>query len=229
MQRKSAFTFIEIMIAIVIFSIGILTVMRLITDNLETMDQNNLKIQATLLAKEGIELVYNMRDANLKKELSWNCLINEGMYLRSAEDLSEKIWRWEDISNFEEVICVWYFGENNNLQVSFDMVNYMYHGQSTKSDIFYDNYQNNKLYLYKADISWYPVFWYGHELKNDEIFDESLQASDTFFARYLSFEKIKEWDNNLPEDKIMKIESHVLYMKWWNTGEVIFESFIWNY
>jgi Tfp pilus assembly protein PilV len=40
------------MIAIVIFSIGILTVLKLITNNLETMDKNNVKVQATLLAKE---------------------------------------------------------------------------------------------------------------------------------------------------------------------------------
>jgi len=52
MKRKSAFTFIEIMIAIVIFSIGILTVLKLVTDNLEQMDKNNVKVQATLLAKE---------------------------------------------------------------------------------------------------------------------------------------------------------------------------------
>ena len=228
MQKKSAFTFIEVMIAIVIFSVGILTVMRLITDNLETMDQNNLKIQATLLAKEGIELVYNMRDANLKKELSWNCLMNQDMYLWDAEELSDQIWRWNQ-SNFENVICDWYFGENNNLQISFDMINYNYHKQSDKSDIFYDNYQNNKLYLYSADISWYPTSWYGHEIKNDKLSDKSLQSEDTFFARYLSFEKVKEWDNILPQDKILKIESHVLYMKWWYTGEVVFESFIWNY
>lgn len=228
MQKKKAFTFIEIMIAIVIFSVGILTVMKLITDNLETMDQNNVKIQATLLAKEGIELVYNMRDANLKKELSWNCLINKDMYLRSAEDLSDQIWRWNQ-SNFEDVICDGYFGEKNNLQVSFDMVNYLYHDQSIKSDIFNDNYQNNKLYLYNINISWHTLFWYGHKLNSDKLSNESLHLDDTFFARYVSFEKVKEWDDYLPEDKIMKIESHVLYIKWWNTGEVVFESFIWNY
>jgi hypothetical protein len=33
----------------------------------------------------------------------------------------------------------------------------------------------------------------------------------------------------LPVDKILKVESHVLYKKWWNTWEVVFESFIWNY
>jgi len=52
MKKKLAFTFIEIMIAIVIFSIGILAVLRLVTANLGTMDENNTRIQATFLAKE---------------------------------------------------------------------------------------------------------------------------------------------------------------------------------
>jgi len=69
MKKLSAFTFIEIMIAIVIFSVWILAVLNLVTNNLKSMDQNDLKLQATLLAKEWIELVYNLRDSNLKKEL----------------------------------------------------------------------------------------------------------------------------------------------------------------
>jgi hypothetical protein len=43
------------------------------------------------------------------------------------------------------------------------------------------------------------------------------------------FKPVKENSEKLPTDKILKIESHVLYMKWAYTGEVIFESFIWNY
>jgi prepilin-type N-terminal cleavage/methylation domain-containing protein len=52
MQKKTAFTFIEVMVAIVVFSIGILAVLKLVTNNLETMDKNNVRVQATLLAKE---------------------------------------------------------------------------------------------------------------------------------------------------------------------------------
>jgi prepilin-type N-terminal cleavage/methylation domain-containing protein len=52
MKKKYAFTFIEVMIAIVIFSVGILAVLSLVTNNLKSMDRNNLRLQATLLAKE---------------------------------------------------------------------------------------------------------------------------------------------------------------------------------
>jgi hypothetical protein len=33
----------------------------------------------------------------------------------------------------------------------------------------------------------------------------------------------------LPEDKILKVESHVLYNKLGKTWDIVFESFIWNY
>ena len=108
MKIKKAFTLIEIIIAIVIFSVWILSVLRLVTSNLSLMDKNNLRTQATLLAKEGIELVYNLRDANIKKELSWNCLMKDEMYTRSPDQLSNEIWRWNQ-SNFENIHHIWYF------------------------------------------------------------------------------------------------------------------------
>ena len=226
MSKKRAFTFIEVMIAIVIFSIGILTVLKLVTNNLETMDKNNVKIQATLLAKEWMELAYNLRDSNIKKELSWNCLMNKDMYGRDKDELSDAIGRG-DHSNFEDVICDWYFGIENNLQIWFSPENYIYYALSDKSDGFDISYDENRLYLYTGDINYYG-YADMEEMTND---NSSLRdgVSDTYFARYLSFVEVVEWDNILPGDKILKIESHVLYKKWWNTWEVVFESFIWNY
>jgi type II secretory pathway pseudopilin PulG len=223
MKKITAFTFIEIMIAIVIFSIWILSVLRLVTSNLSLMDKNNLRTQATLLAKEWIELVYNLRDANVAKELSWNCLMDNEMYLWDTGQLANKInmanIHWDTI---ESVICDGYFDEDKHLKISFDKEIYVYHNLSTKLDNFDDNYVANKLYLYTWDIWNYPVSWYAYE-------SNWWNEVDTYFARYLSFEKVKENGIELPIDKIMKVTSHVLYNKMWFTGEVAFESFIWNY
>lgn len=223
MSKKGAFTFIEVMIAIVVFSIGILTVLKMVTNNLETMDKNNVKIQATLLAKEWIELAYNLRDSNIKKELSWNCLMNIDMYEWDKDALSTAIGRW-DHSDFEDVICDWYFGVDDNLQIWFSSENYIYYSLSQKSNEFAVNYDNNRLYLYTGDVNYYVYA----DMTNDSL-SLNDDYSNTYFARYLSFVEVIEWDNILPGDKILKIESHVLYKKWWNTGEVVFESFIWNY
>lgn len=67
LMNKKAFTLIEVLIAITVFSVGVLAVLNLIMNNLSTLDKVQTKITATLLAKEGIELAYNIRDSNLQK------------------------------------------------------------------------------------------------------------------------------------------------------------------
>jgi prepilin-type N-terminal cleavage/methylation domain-containing protein len=52
MNKKSAFTFIEVIIAITVFAIGVLAVLRLISQNLIALDATQLRTSATLLAKE---------------------------------------------------------------------------------------------------------------------------------------------------------------------------------
>ncbi len=217
MIKKNGFTFIEIIVAITIFSIGILAVLGLMTNNLKLMDQNSTRLQATVLAKEGIELVYNIRDSNIQKELNWNCIIDDQMKNWTTDDLSDKIWRGNQ-SNFEDIICQWYFDIQNTLQVSFDPEDYIFQKINDNTDSFELKYEQNKLFLYQKD--W--ISWYGNELT-------TLSWQETPFARYLSFYEVKEWTETLPRDKIMKVQSHVLYIKWWKTWEVIFESFISNY
>ena len=55
------------MIAITVFAIGVLAVLRLLTSNLVMMDKTENRTIATFLAKEGIEMVYSIRDSNLQK------------------------------------------------------------------------------------------------------------------------------------------------------------------
>ena len=52
MKKKSAFTLIEVIIAITVFAIGVLAVLRLIVQNLVTLDNTQMRTTATFLAKE---------------------------------------------------------------------------------------------------------------------------------------------------------------------------------
>ncbi|NOZ43585.1 MAG: prepilin-type N-terminal cleavage/methylation domain-containing protein [bacterium] len=51
-RKLRAFTFIEVMIAIAVFSIGIIVVLQMIIKNLNTVDSIRLKNTATILAQE---------------------------------------------------------------------------------------------------------------------------------------------------------------------------------
>jgi prepilin-type N-terminal cleavage/methylation domain-containing protein len=52
MKKYRGFTFIEMMVALTVFSIGVLAVMRVITQNLTSMDKAETTTVATFLAKE---------------------------------------------------------------------------------------------------------------------------------------------------------------------------------
>jgi general secretion pathway protein I len=52
MKKIKAFTLIEMMIAITVFAIGVLAVLRLVMQNLVSMDRTETRTMATFLAKE---------------------------------------------------------------------------------------------------------------------------------------------------------------------------------
>ena len=224
MKKKYALTLIEILVAILVFSIWILAVLRVIMWNISVMDYTNSKLQSTILAKEWIELLYNVRDSNLEKNLSWNCVMSPYVFNWSEDELSYSINNpnMNSSSSFESVICSDHFSFSKLLQLSFNKEFYIIQNTIPKITDFDELFEKNKLCLYK-DVS-KNLSWYAY-CKDEEWWEE------TFFARYLSFTwvKISESSNVLPENKILKVESHVLFKKWWKTWDVVFESFIWNY
>ena len=242
MKKKLAFTLIEILIAISVFAIGILAVLRVLTGNLSTLDTTNIKLQATVLAKEWIELLYNVRDSNLEKNLSRNCVMNSSIYTTSIGDLNSY---YLNLNNPENFICSWYFSTDNLLQLSFDEKYYLYQAIIQKQESFDELFTRNQLCLYKDEFE---------KLSRYAYCSAKEWWTGTIFARYLSFSPVYASDIvntvksvadsksdstesdtaqsaniKLPEEKILKVEVHVLYDKLGKTWDIVFESFIWNY
>lgn len=215
MKKKFWFTLMEVLIAITVFSIGVLAVLRVLTWNLSIMDNTEIKLQSTVLAKEWLELLYNLRDSNLEKSLPWNCVLNQDVYGWNSGQL---------IQNTEDKICTGYFGSGNFnrvLQLSFSWQNYYYQNLTESHDYFTGLFEDNQLCLFTWEIGDENMSWFSYCLWD--------VGEPTFFARYLSFTwVVADW-YLLPKDKILKVESHVLYKKWHKTWDIVFESFIWNY
>lgn len=72
-KKVSAFTLIEVIIAIFIFGVGVLVCLRAITYFVDIGGQVQKRAQATLLAKEALDIIYNQRDSNNRKWVKWNC------------------------------------------------------------------------------------------------------------------------------------------------------------
>lgn len=60
-------TLIEVLITIVVFTSGILVILSVITNSLSLWSRSRNQTIATMLAKEWIEMMYNLRDTNLDK------------------------------------------------------------------------------------------------------------------------------------------------------------------
>jgi prepilin-type N-terminal cleavage/methylation domain-containing protein len=71
---KKAFTLVETLIVIAVFGTGILVVLYGIAQTLGQQDRAKTQITSSFLAREGIELMYHLRDSNYRKELPRNCI-----------------------------------------------------------------------------------------------------------------------------------------------------------
>jgi hypothetical protein len=58
------------------------------------------------------------------------------------------------------------------------------------------------------------------------VYDYKNDGEPTWFARYIVIDTVT-WVNK--DDKLLKIESHVLYQRWALTWEKVMETFIGNY
>lgn len=71
-MQKKGFTLVEILIVIFIFGVGILAILKLLTNSIGYFDAITMKTKASLLAKEGMEIAYGFRDSNIEQGYPWN-------------------------------------------------------------------------------------------------------------------------------------------------------------
>ena len=197
---KKAFTLVEVVIAIIIFGIGLLAILLVVNKNIVLSKKVLLKTKATFLAKESLENIYNIRDTNFIKYLPWNYItwtideIKNNTYTRFK--IWEKYITWLDLTwtkiNLQKI---------NNLK---------------------------KARLYKKNISvlnsaWEEIFsWL---IYNYFTWEKTPYYRYVFFTGvYLQPE-----DRIADENQLLKVVSKVNYQYWYLTWKVELESFIWNW
>lgn len=210
MKKQRAFTLIETIIAISVFCIWILTVLFWLSQTLRNQDNANLQIKSAFFAREWIELIFNLRDANYHKELPWNCIFT-------------KIETPKVYSETYNPFCWGYLEPWIILNISLWDEDSWYINVVTWNKIqdFDDMFNEYQIYLHTWNaLNWETWFMYNNTWTVDE---------KTWFARYLLITGVKEnWELVSPNN-LLKVESHVLYKRWERTWEKIMETFIWNY
>ena len=211
-KNLTAFTLLEAIIAIAVFCTGILVVLYWVSQTLRNQDYANVQINSSFFAREWIELMFNLRDANYHKELPWNCVFRPVSNLQAQYS--------EDVNPF----CGWYLWSwsVNVLKIGiWSWSEYVFVETGSLSDDFEDNFNNYQIYVHTWNIiDGETGFIYNHTWNEEE---------KIWFARYLVVTWIVENGVNIDKNKILKVESHVLYKRWGFTWEKVMETFIWNY
>ena len=218
MRKLKSFTLIETLIVIIIFSVGILAVLHWLTQTLRNKDYADIQIKSAFFAREWIELIFNLRDANYHKELPWNCIFNH-------ESTPWEIKLDENDQEINNPFCKWYFwsGDNNILKIWMWNGKEYIHVETGRLDgDFNDIFDKYQIYFYTWNAldgsTWYL---YNHDVSNS--------SGATWFARYILITWVVADGDVIDTDNLLKIESHVLYRKWYLTGEKVVETFMWNY
>ena len=211
MKKFKAFTLLETLIVIMVFCIGILVVLHGLSQTLRNKDYANTQIKSAFFAREWIEMIFNLRDANYHKELPWNCIFNRVEHLRT------------DYEEDENPFCENYLWWDNSQVLKISMwsgTEYIYIELWTLENIFEKDFKNYQIYVHTWVLNNETWFYYDYNPENGE---------ETWFARYLVVTWVSNWNEIVGKDKLLKIESHVLYQRWSLTWEKVMETFIWNY
>lgn len=109
MKYPSWFTFIEIVIAIFVFSVGILAVLQVMTRNLSLIAQSQTKTTAASFAQEGIALTFSLRDANRTKWYARDCIPSSQVFTvtePSEEDFCQ--YRMQELATSGWYLLLWF-------------------------------------------------------------------------------------------------------------------------
>lgn len=197
---NGAFTIIELVIAILIFWTWLLVILLTLNKNIIFVKKIQLKTQATFLAKEWIELVYNLRDSNKIKYYPWNYIswavndIQNNNYQKF--EVGKMYIPYMLITGYKSYIAE----ISNKADARLFVKTWEYNdsvGNIVYSGFFYNYFTWKKTPFYR-----YVIFTWVY-----------LQP---------------EW-KLAPYNKLLKVDSKVFYSFWNLTWEIIFSSFIWDW
>jgi type II secretory pathway pseudopilin PulG len=83
---KPGFTIVEVLTVLFIVSLGLVGILSLIVQNIQSQSYNKSNLIAYQLAQEGVELIRQVRDSNWREGLSYNDKLAAGQYYMDYAD-----------------------------------------------------------------------------------------------------------------------------------------------
>lgn len=192
--NKKAFSMIEILVWIFIFSLWIASVYAIITSTLKINEYNKNHIIASNLAREQIELVRNIRDSNYKTIKKYN-----------------QINPWTDDFDILFEVDKKYTIENNYLNTASFPIEV--------ADIT-DTFEK---WIDKLNSVWMNTYNLCIDMNNRYTYDCTGLNKKTKFYKYISVDEVKYsdwWVEQVETDAILITSKVIWYIKWYHEFEV---------
>lgn len=195
---RRGFTLIEIMIAIMVFAIGILTVLRVMTQNTVLLAHSKDKIQASLLAREWLELLTHIVANNKNQGIGRDCVPDPRIF--SAKQVTEEYACQTTLHDLAQ--------EGKHIIIAYD--------------------PNTTISLSILSPSSGSIYGQLYQIYTDEqVIYTHHTGQQTMFTRYLSFTGIRDEQGVvLPLDQALHVQSTVMYNRWNKASELILDTFI---
>lgn len=195
-KKKVGITLIEVIIAIIVFGTWVLVLLSMLTQNITWIYDITYKTTAVTLAKEGLDMVYHLRDSNLERGTFRNC---------------------SEIDPNATLQCAWYFYDGGG------QTTYMIDRRT--DDLYFltgKNVATGSTWLYYHTgvvISTWSTTITGFRYNHD-----SSGGTQTLFKRYILFKPVSTY--SVHTGMILQVESHVHYTRSGRDRKVVLESLI---
>ena len=194
-KNKKAFSIIEILVWIFIFSLWIASVYAIINSTLRVNDYNKNYIIASNLAREQIEQVRNIRDSNYKKIQKfdqinpWNNEYNDVFEYDKKYKIENNYSNSASFSIYVDDITDWF-------------------------DEWVAKLNNTSMLSYNLCL----------DDRNRYVYDCTWTNTRTKFYKYISVEKVvtknDDWTDKEIEDALLITSKVIWYIKWYHEFEV---------
>ncbi len=187
--------------AIFVFSIGILAVLSLVTQNLRTMHGADVHRSAAFLAQESLSLLSHIRDSNVAYGIGRDCIPDATIF--SAQTVEEDdVCRYtlSDLVSDEKFLLL---GASTGSAIYIDIID-----ASTDFDTLFADAR-------LRTMSGSDILRYG-------------DGGASVFARYLSVTGASIGGQTVSGDILLKINSVVLFKQGEKTGQVVLETLLGN-
>jgi len=158
MKKLHWFTFIEIIIAIFVFSVGILAVLQVMTKNLSLIAQSQTKTTAASFAQEGIALTFSLRDANRTKWYARDCIPSSQVFTviePTEEDFCQ--YRMQDLAMSWWQLLLW-FSPDQYMSIAVIQNTWSTQLFSQTGEWYYVAYSGTNATKYSRHITFEPIY-----------------------------------------------------------------------